>query len=92
MSLKVPDEWESLEAAIAEAVRKTVVRGKVHVAVEVTGAAGSTANWDPEAITDTLAADAPPTVLEQMHAAFKTASRFEFLFWDEAWRTEQWPA
>ncbi len=55
LSMKVPDEWESLETALAEAVRKAIVRGKVHIAVEVTGAANSTTNWDTEAITDTLA-------------------------------------
>ncbi len=44
-----------------------------------------------KALTDTLATDAPPAALDQMHAAFKTASRFEFLFWDAAWRKEQWP-
>ncbi len=54
LSMKLPDEWESLEAAVAEAVRKTVVRGKVHVAVEVTGAKGVSAAWDTEAIGETL--------------------------------------
>jgi len=42
-------------------------------------------------ITDALAAQASERVLEQMHAAFTTASRFELLFWDAAWRAERWP-
>ncbi|MBI3886857.1 MAG: YicC family protein [Opitutae bacterium] len=54
LSMKLPDEWESLEAAVAEAVRKAVVRGKVHVAVEVTGAKGVSAGWDTDAIAETL--------------------------------------
>ena len=54
LSMKLPDEWESLEAAVAEAVRKAVIRGKVHVSVEVTGGTGDAATWDGEAVAETL--------------------------------------
>ena len=37
LSLSLPDEWQAFEPAVAEAVRKVALRGKVHVAVEVTG-------------------------------------------------------
>ena len=54
LSMKLPDEWESLEAAVAEAVRKSVIRGKVHVAVEVAGALGEAATWDTDAVAESL--------------------------------------
>ena len=34
LTVKLPDEWESLEAEIAERVRQVASRGKVHVDVE----------------------------------------------------------
>ena len=37
LSQSLPDEWQAFEAAVGEAVRKVALRGKVHVAVEVTG-------------------------------------------------------
>lgn len=43
------------------------------------------------AIFDRLARDASPAVRAEMHAAFTTASRYEWMFWDAAWRTEAWP-
>lgn len=51
----------------------------------------ATVTTQAKVITDMLAADAPQALVERMHAAFKTAFRFEFLFWDAAWRREQWP-
>lgn len=53
LTVALPDAWETLEGAVAEAVRKVVARGKVHVVIEVDrGAAG--AAWDEAAIGDTL--------------------------------------
>jgi uncharacterized protein (TIGR00255 family) len=40
LSIKLPAEWESLEAGIGEAVRRVAARGKVHVDVEFTPAGG----------------------------------------------------
>ena len=40
LSIKLPPEWDGLEAEIAEAVRRVAVRGKVHVGVEFTAANG----------------------------------------------------
>jgi uncharacterized protein (TIGR00255 family) len=34
LSVKLPDDWESLEAEVAERVRRVALRGKVHVDVE----------------------------------------------------------
>lgn len=42
-------------------------------------------------LTDALADDAAPATRQRMHETFHTASRFELLFWDAAWRCEQWP-
>lgn len=43
------------------------------------------------AITDRLATTADDATLEAMHTAFATASRYEWMFWDAAWRLETWP-
>lgn len=37
LTMAVPEEWESMEPALAEVVRKYASRGKVHVDIEVTG-------------------------------------------------------
>jgi thiaminase (transcriptional activator TenA) len=42
-------------------------------------------------ILDRLAAQADPGTVERMHQAFATASRYEWMFWDTAWRRETWP-
>lgn len=47
LTMKLPDEWEPFESAVAEAVRKQVQRGKVHVSVEVAGQGPTAAEWDP---------------------------------------------
>lgn len=53
LTVALPDAWESLEPAVLEAVRKSVLRGKVHVSIEVTGDAGAL-DWDAEAVADVL--------------------------------------
>ena len=68
LSLKLPDEWQAFEAALGEAVRKVALRGKVHVAVEVTGKSGASADWDQTAVA---------TVLEQL-AKLATARGIPF--------------
>lgn len=42
-------------------------------------------------IVDSLAAAASDSVRERMASAFLTACRYEFMFWDAAWRQETWP-
>lgn len=54
LTMKLPDEWQNFETAVGDAVRKVVLRGKVHVAVEVEGKASANTDWDQEAITATL--------------------------------------
>lgn len=53
LSVALPDAWETLEGGIADAVRKVVARGKVHVVVEVDGGRAA-AEWDEAAVADTL--------------------------------------
>jgi uncharacterized protein (TIGR00255 family) len=53
LTMSLPDAWEALEAPVAEAVRKVVARGKVHVVVEVDGA-GAVPEWDEAAVGETL--------------------------------------
>ena len=54
LSLKLPDEWQTFESSVGEAVRKVALRGKVHVEVEVTGKSTVTADWDQAAVATTL--------------------------------------
>lgn len=54
LSLKLPDEWQTFESSVGEAVRKVALRGKVHVEVEVTGKSIVTADWDQAAVATTL--------------------------------------
>jgi uncharacterized protein (TIGR00255 family) len=51
LTQSLPAEWENFEPAVAEAVRKVVLRGKVHVAAEVTGQAVAAPVWD-EAVVE----------------------------------------
>jgi thiaminase/transcriptional activator TenA len=41
--------------------------------------------------TDEVAATASPSLRERMHAAFARATQLEWMFWDSAYRLEQWP-
>lgn len=50
------------------------------------------ATHQAKALADALADEAEPATRRRMHDAFRTASRFELLFWDAAWRQERWPA
>ncbi len=55
LTIGLPDEWESLEPAVGELVRKFATRGKVHVDIEVTGdKAAMEASWDEEAAARAL--------------------------------------
>lgn len=47
VTLALPAEWEPLEPAMGEAVRRVASRGKVHVAIEIERPAGEAADtWD----------------------------------------------
>ncbi len=47
LTMKLPDDWESLEPAIGEIARRHASRGKVHVDIELTGAPGTRQDvWD----------------------------------------------
>ena len=54
LSISLPDGWQACESAVGDAVRKLVLRGKVHVAVEVAGQTAAAAGWDEDALTATL--------------------------------------
>ncbi len=55
LTIGLPDEWEPMEPAIGDLVRKHASRGKVHVDIEVTGkASGTEALWDEAAASATL--------------------------------------
>jgi uncharacterized protein (TIGR00255 family) len=55
LTVKLPEEWESLEPQINDLVRKYAVRGKVHVDLELTGANGEqSVSWDETAVGQML--------------------------------------
>lgn len=43
------------------------------------------------ALLDNLAAGLPERDLQKLEAAFLTSSRYEWLFWEMAWKMERWP-
>ncbi len=55
LTVKMPEEWDSLEPLVGEWVRKFASRGKVHVDIELTGSKSATqATWDEEAASEAL--------------------------------------
>jgi uncharacterized protein YicC (UPF0701 family) len=55
LAIKLPDDWESLESSVAEQVRRAAARGRISVAVELTGAkGGGEVVWDDAEIAATL--------------------------------------
>jgi uncharacterized protein (TIGR00255 family) len=60
LSIKLPADWDSLEAEIGECVRRVAARGKVHVGIEFTAASGrDDLSWNDDrvgAALDRLAA------------------------------------
>lgn len=55
ITIALPEEWESLEPAVAELVRKFAARGKVHVDIELTGEkSAAEATWDESAAAEAL--------------------------------------
>ncbi|MFH1498568.1 MAG: YicC/YloC family endoribonuclease, partial [Verrucomicrobiota bacterium] len=55
LTQKLPADWADLETDIADQVRKVAARGKVHVAMELTGESGATGvAWDDAAVQHTL--------------------------------------
>ncbi len=55
LTVSLPDEWERLEPAIGEEVRKFAARGKIHLDIRLTGdPAGSAESWNEEEAAETL--------------------------------------
>ncbi len=55
LTIGLPEQWESMEPAIGELVRKHASRGKVHVDIEVTGdKSAPQATWDEVAAAAAL--------------------------------------
>ncbi len=55
LTIRLPDEWESLEPVVAGYVRKFAARGKVHVEIEATGNRLDTEpGWDEAAASEAL--------------------------------------
>lgn len=47
LAIRLPDDWEALEASVGEQVRRFASRGRISVVVELTGARGTTEIvWD----------------------------------------------
>lgn len=55
LTVSLPEEWESLEPAVLELVRKFAARGKVHVDIELTGDKSvASATWDEAVAAEAL--------------------------------------
>jgi uncharacterized protein (TIGR00255 family) len=54
LTLSLPEDWQSLESSVTAAVRRVVLRGKVHVAVEISGGSNPADAWDEAAVTRAL--------------------------------------
>ncbi|HEX2854112.1 MAG TPA: YicC/YloC family endoribonuclease [Opitutaceae bacterium] len=55
LAIKLPDEWEALEAGVGEQIRKQALRGRVSVVVELTGSRGaSSIVWDEAEVAASL--------------------------------------
>ena len=56
LTVSLPRDWSELEAPVSEIVRKNIVRGKVHVAIELSGKnlTSPEMNWDNDAAAATL--------------------------------------
>jgi uncharacterized protein (TIGR00255 family) len=55
LTIALPEEWESMEPAIGERVRRFASRGKVHVDIELTGDKSAyEITWDEEAAAGAL--------------------------------------
>jgi thiaminase/transcriptional activator TenA len=50
---------------------------------------GELAQWCRD-LLDSLAAGLPERDLQKLEAAFSTSSRYEWQFWEMAWKTERW--
>jgi thiaminase (transcriptional activator TenA) len=48
------------------------------------------AQWGRD-LLDSLAAGLPERDLQNLEAAFLTSSRYEWQFWEMAWKMERWP-
>jgi uncharacterized protein (TIGR00255 family) len=80
LTVKLPEEWESLEPQINDLVRKYASRGKVHVDLELTGANGAqSVSWDETAVGETLTKLA--AMAAKQGVAFQPSSE---LFWQIA--------
>jgi len=55
LSVKLPDDWESLEAEVGARVRRVAARGKIHVDVEFTPAKGrDEVSWSDASVASAL--------------------------------------
>ncbi|MEZ5413589.1 MAG: YicC/YloC family endoribonuclease [Opitutaceae bacterium] len=55
LTVVAPSGWDELEAEARDAVREVAARGKVHVRIELSGDATAKADWDQDAVAETLA-------------------------------------
>lgn len=55
LTISLPNEWEALESEITEQARKAVVRGKVHLSIEITShKKNDEQTWDEDYINTSL--------------------------------------
>ncbi len=78
LSVKLPEEWESLEAEVGEKVRRVASRGKVHVDIEFSvGKGREEAAWNDEAVGSTL--DRLAALADSRHIPFEPTAELLWL-------------
>lgn len=80
LSVKLPEEWESLEAEVGERVRRFASRGKVHVDIEFAAGKGrEDVAWNDAAVGETL--DKLAALADARHIPFEPTAE---LLWQIA--------
>ena len=91
LTVSLPEGWEALEPAILERIREFAVRGKVHVDVELTGAAGGDdLRWNEGAVTAAL--DKLAALAETQGVAFAPTPELLWQVANSTRRTGEQPA
>ncbi|HEY5228473.1 MAG TPA: YicC/YloC family endoribonuclease, partial [Opitutaceae bacterium] len=80
LSVKLPGEWESLEAEVGERIRRAAARGKVHVDIEYSAPkGGSEVSWSDAGVGDAL--DRLAALANSRHIPFEPTAE---LLWQVA--------
>ena len=90
LAIKLPEEWESLEAAVGEQVRKVASRGRVSVVIELTGENGtSEIVWDETEIGAVL--DRLSDLADARGVSFQPTAELLWSIANSRWKNAELP-